>query len=67
MEETQILNCEYYSTFNECLKCLNGFYLNEGKCEAIPNAIENCEDYKLKDSTTCEKCSKNYILSENAK
>lgn len=54
MEETQILNCEYYSTFNECLKCLNGFYLNEGKCEAIPNAIENCEDYKAKDSTTCE-------------
>jgi hypothetical protein len=51
-----LLNCEEYSRFDQCKKCMPSFFLtNTFKCQAFPEPkIDNCEVYSS--ATTCKTC-----------
>lgn len=51
-----LLNCEEYSRFDQCKKCMPNFFLTETfKCQSFPEPrIDNCEVYSS--ATTCKTC-----------
>ena len=57
-------NCSVYASFDECLTCLPGFFVEKGKCVGYPEEkIPFCLTYSaLEVCTSCEK--KMYLKSE---
>ena len=44
-----------------CLKCEDGFYLQDAKCVAVSQQIENCLAYS--DNNVCERCASGFALT----
>lgn len=48
-------NCKLQNVFNECISCVDGFYLKNKLCVAFPvNPIANCLIYST--ATSCSSC-----------
>ncbi|EDR26344.1 protein serine/threonine kinase, putative [Entamoeba dispar SAW760] len=56
---TNVLYCQSYNSFSQCIECVNGYFLNEGclSCSA------NCK--KCRDDNHCLQCEDGYTLSDD--
>ena len=61
---SNIENC-YESIYGVCNSCIAGYYLNakNGICQKVENKFFNCK--QTIDEINCDKCNKNYYLSED--
>ena len=57
----KIKNCEFYKTKIICEKCKIGFFLENSKCEKIPENLK-CDIFENK---KCVKCKQNYFFVNN--
>lgn len=53
------------ATKDTCRQCLNGFFLNAGKCEPVKVNIVGCANYT--NATNCQSCSPGFVLSFDGK
>lgn len=62
----EIENC-FEAEFGVCSKCIDNFFLNKklDKCQRINRNFTHCEESV--DGKTCDKCQKDYYLSEDLK
>lgn len=60
--QDRIMNCKYFKTPDQCLKCEMNYFLNDiGKCELAK--AQNCETYKS--ITECASCPENFGFYED--
>ena len=45
-EYREVINCEYYSEDQRCIKCQDNYYLDQNKCKKSSKKIENCVIYR---------------------
>ena len=62
--ESPIENCKTYKYENDCISCLEGFYLSDGGCKKVETVIDRCVAYS--DPKTCSTCLAS-MLAEDGK
>lgn len=58
---TNVTFCDQFSSYDTCIKCVNGYYLQNGKCVLNPlPEILNCLIYTS--NNKCSECNKGFYL-----
>lgn len=55
--ECKIDHCAECTSLSQCTKCIDGYGLDNGKCEQCPKTCETCDYYSGYGELTCTKCA----------